>query len=108
MYVYVSLGIRSPYSLFYEGAKKTPVTCVYCRSPWVNPETAAASASSGSTRREGYLNMSSAAGISDTRDESSCESCNGSGNCRLWRVFIQYVLDYHYRQYSSYGCRNYY
>jgi hypothetical protein len=78
MYVYVSLDISSPYSLFYEGAKKTPVTCVYCRSPWVGPETNAASASSGSTMREGYLNMSGAAGISGIRDTSSCESCNDS------------------------------
>lgn len=76
MYVYVSLDISSPYSFLYEGAKKTPVTCVYCRSPWVAPETNAASASDGSTMHEGYLNMSGAVGISGIRDTSSCESCN--------------------------------
>lgn len=76
MYVYVSLDISSPYSFLYEGAKKTPVTCVYCRSPWVVPETNAASAGDGSPMHEGYLNMSGAAGISGVRDTSSCESCS--------------------------------
>ena len=78
MYGYVPLDIRPPYSLLYEGARKTPVTCVYCRSPWVGPETNASSADGGSTMHEGYLNMSSAAGISGIRDTSTCESCNGS------------------------------
>lgn len=76
MYVYAFLDISSPYSLLCEGAKKTPVTCVYCRSPWVVQETNAASAGGGSMTHEGYLNMSSAAGISGIRDTSSCESCN--------------------------------
>lgn len=74
MYVYVSLDISSPYSLLCKGAKKTPVTCVYCRSPWLVPETNAASAGGGSMTHEGYLNMSSAVGISGIRDTSSCES----------------------------------
>lgn len=78
MYVYVSLDIRSSYSPSYEGAKKTPVTCVYCRAPWLGPETNAASAGSGSTMHEGYLNMSGAVGISGIRDTSTCESCNNS------------------------------
>ena len=76
MYVYVSLDISSPYSLLCEGAKKTPVTCVYCRSPWVVQETNAASAGGGSMMQEGYLNMSNAVGISSIRDTSSCESYN--------------------------------
>ena len=63
----------------YEGARKTPVTCVYCRSPWVSPATEAAASGGGSTMRDGYLNMSSAAGISGIRDTSSCKSCNVCG-----------------------------
>ena len=74
-----NVRLRVPWHLFSilivdQGAKKRPVTCVYCRSPWLSPETEAASAGSGSTMREGYLNMSGAAGISGIRDTSSCES----------------------------------
>jgi hypothetical protein len=78
MYVCVCFGVSSQYSLFYTGAKKTPVvTCVYCRSPWASPGTNAAPAGSGSTIHEGYLNMSGAVGISGIRDTSSCESYDG-------------------------------
>ena len=106
MYVSVSLGILPSYSLLYEGAKRTPVTCVYCRSPWAGLETVAASAGSGSTTREGYLNMSGAAGISGIRDTSSCESFNA-----VFIIWYSYVLDYggpaRYGKYRSYGRRNY-
>jgi len=109
MYVYMSLGTSSPYLLFYEGAKRTPVTCVYCRSPWVSPEDKTGSVGSGSTMHGSYLNMSSAVGISGVRDTSSCESCDGSV---IIMGGIQYLLDYHgparYRQYRGHGCRNYY
>jgi hypothetical protein len=109
MYVYGFLDISSPSSLLYEGAKKTPVTCVYCRSPWAIPATNAASAGGGSTSHEGYLNMSGAVGISGIRDTSTCESCSSRFTIMGG---IYYVLDYNetprYRQYRNYGCRSYY
>ena len=44
------------------------MTCVFCRAKWSTPGS-----SGKSTLKEGYINLSNAAGISNVRDASTCK-----------------------------------
>ncbi len=50
------------------------MNCVWCRAKWIAPAGAgAAQARAGGAQfSEGYLNLSTAAGVSAVRDTSSC------------------------------------
>lgn len=57
--------------------KGTGVTCIYCRAKWTVAVPALAPAAGGSRAvqtSEGYLNLSTVAGLSPVRDTSSCTS----------------------------------
>ena len=75
MYRYMTLVLTT-----LTGAKSSPrnLTCVFCRSPWIDSSAGKGKGRAGNTSgqvrtSEGYLNLATAAGLSGYRDTSTCE-----------------------------------
>ena len=77
--LFFSFSILNRTELRFPGKRTgTSLTCVYCRAPW--PTATNGKGKGKASTSEGYLNLSSVAGVSPRRDTSTCE-CYSSIVC---------------------------
>lgn len=93
MSVYPRRAARAADIMTHTGArhKGAKVDCPMCRGPWAGAAAAAAGTSRAARSAEGYLNLSSAAGLSPVRDTSSCECCVVMA-CRILLIGFQTIM----------------